>query len=156
MPLASFLDGYGGYARRRREKQPGSSTNSNSASWKAGTESRKANRNSAFPAAGSATRLRSAANENSAFPGAENEPGISQPMRSTPVEHPQTFLRPQHSQSPSLRTNRNSERRSRPDHPEIRGLYKPAQHSIRQDTLSSIHRDSSGSGLSSPAPQRPH
>ena len=37
------------------------------------------------------------------------------------------------------------------------GVYKPAQHSIRQDTLTSIHRDSfSGSGLFSPALQRPH
>ena len=78
-------------------------------------------------------------------------------MRSTPVEHPQTFLRPQHSQFPSLRTTKNSERRSRLDHPEIRWVYKPAQHSIRQDTLTSIHLGSfSGSDLSSPALQRLH
>ena len=73
------------------------------------------------------------------------------------MEHPQTFLRQQHSQFPSLRTNRNSEHRSRLDHPEIRGVYKPVQHSIRQETLTSIYQDSfSGSGLSSPALQRPH
>ena len=119
--------------RRRRGKQSASSANENSAP-------------------STVTRPRSTANRNSPIPG--NQPGISQPMRSTPVEHPQTFLRPQHSQSPSLRTNRNSERRSRLDHPEIRGVYKPAQHSISQDTLTSIHRGYfSGSDLSSPALQ---
>ena len=58
------------------------------------------------------------ANRNSPIPG--NQPRISQPMRSTPVEHPQTFLRPQHSHFPNLRANENAERRSRLDHPEIR------------------------------------
>ena len=73
------------------------------------------------------------------------------------MKHPQTFQHSQHPQHPRSTANRNSECRSRLDHPEIRGVYKPAQHSIRQDTLSSIHRDSfSGSGLSSPPPQRPH
>ena len=105
--------------RLRRGKQPGSSTNDNSASWKTGTGSRTANRNSAlkgtasatrprstandnsaFPEAGSATRPRSMANANSAFPGAGNRPGIGRSMRSTPKEHPWTLLRPQHSQSP--------------------------------------------------------
>ena len=43
------------------------------------------------------------------------------------------------------------------DHPEFRGVYKPAKHSIQQDYHSSIRRDSfSGSGLSSPALQRSH
>ena len=122
--------------RHRRGKQSASSANENSA-----------------PSA--VTQPRSTANRNSPIPG--NQPGISQPMRSTTVEHPQTFLRPQHSQFPSLRTNRNSERRSCLDHPEIQGVYKPTQHSIRQHTLTSIYRDSfSGSGLSSPALQRPH
>ena len=104
---------------RHRETQPGSSTNDNSEFWKTGTGSRTANRNSvfqgtgsatrprstandnsAFPEAGSATRPRSTANDNSAFPGAGNQPGISRSMRSTPMERPLTFLRPQHSQSP--------------------------------------------------------
>ena len=74
-----------------------------------------------------------------------------------PVEHPLTFLRPQHSQSPRFSANENIERRFDPDHPEIRGVYKPAQHNIQQDYHTSIHRFSfSGSGLSSPALQRSH
>ena len=73
------------------------------------------------------------------------------------MKHPQTFQPSQHPQNPRSTTNENAERQPRLDHPEIRGVYKPAQHSIRQDTLTSIHRDSfSGSGLSSPALQRPH
>ena len=73
------------------------------------------------------------------------------------MKHPQTFQYSQHPQYPRSTANRNSEHRSRLDHPEIRGVYKPAQHSMRQDTLTSIHRGSfSGSGLSSPALQRPH
>ena len=72
-------------------------------------------------------------------------------------KHPQTFQPSQHPQHPRSTTNENSERRSRLDHPEIRGVYKPAQHSIRQDTLTSIHRGSfSGSDISSPALQRLH
>ena len=150
-----------------------SSTYDNSAFWKTGTESRTANRNSAFqgtgsatrprstandnsafPEAGSATRSRSTANDNSAFPGAGNRPGISRSMRSIPVEHPLTFLRPQHSQFPRIWTNQNSERRFDPDHPEFRGVYKPPQPSIQQDTANRLRRDSfSGSGLSSSALQ---
>ena len=76
---------------------------------------------------------------------------------SAPVEHPLTFLRPQHSQSPKFSTNENTERRFDQGHPEIRGVYKPAQHSFQQDYHTSIHQDSfSGSGLSSPALQRSH
>ena len=76
-------------------------------------------------------------------------------MRSTPVEHPRIFLRPQHPQPPRFWTNHNSERRFDPDHPEFRGVYKPAQPSIQQDYTNRFRRDSfSGSGLSSPALQR--
>ena len=157
--------------RRRKERQPGSSANQNLPSWKTGIGSRTANRNlafqgtssatlprstandnSAFPEAGSATRPRSTANDNSPF--TENRPGIGQSMRSTPVEHPLTFLCPQHSQSPRIWTNHNSERRFDPDYPEFRGVYKPAQPSIQQDSAHRLRRDSfSGSGLSSPALQ---
>ena len=71
------------------------------------------------------------------------------------MEHPLTFLRPQHSQSPRIWTNHNSERRSDPDRSEFRGVYKPVQPSILQDSTIRSRRDSfSGSGLSSPAPQR--
>ena len=162
--------------RRRREKQPGSFTNDNSAFWKTGTGSWTANRNSAFQGtgsatwprstandnsafleAGSATRPRSTANDNSSFPGAGNRPGISRSMRSTPVEHPLTLLHPQHSQFPRIWTNQNSERRFDPDHPEFWGVYKPAQPSIQQDSANRLRRASfSGSGLSSTALQRSH
>ena len=75
--------------------------NINSASQEIGSVTRPgstANHNSAFQEAGSATRLRSMANYNSPLTG--NRPGISGSVRSTPVEHPLTFLRPEHSQSP--------------------------------------------------------
>ena len=75
-------------------------------------------------------------------------------MKSTPVEHPRTFLRPQH---PQFWTNHNSGRRFDQDHPEFRGVYKPAQSSIQQDSALRSRRDSfSGSGLSSPALRRSH
>ena len=106
--------------RRRKERQPGSTTNQNSPSWKAGSRTQcapTANRNSASQEIGSATRPRSTANHNSAFqeadsetrprstandnsPLAGNRPGISGSRKSTPVEHPRTFLRPQHPQHP--------------------------------------------------------
>ena len=74
-----------------------------------------------------------------------------------PVEDPLTFLRPQHSQSPRIWTNHNSELRSDPDHSEFRGVYKPVQPSFQQDYTNRSRRDSfSGSGLSSPALQRTH
>ena len=139
--------------RRRKERHLGSTTNQNSPYWKAarrtqcartanrnsasqeiGSATRPgstANHNSAFQEAGSATRPRSTASDNSLLTG--NRPGISGLVRSTPVEHPLTFLHPQHSQSPRFWTNQNSERRFDPDHPEFRGVYKPAQPSIQQD-----------------------
>ena len=144
--------------RWRRERQPELSTNENAASRVAGPATQlrpAANQNSARPSSSSATRPRSAANRNSPLPG--QRPGTSRSSMSAPVEHPLTFLRPQHSQSPRFSANENAERRFDPDHPEIRGVYKPAQHSIQQDYHTSIHRDSfSGSGLSSPALQRSH
>ena len=109
--------------RRRKERQPRSTTNQNSSSWKAGsrtqcvpTDNRNsasqkigsaANHNSAFQEADSATRLRSTANDNPLLAG--NRPGISGSRKSTPVEHPRTFLRPQHPQHPRFWTNQNSE-----------------------------------------------
>ena len=93
------------------------------------------------------TRLRSTANDNSPLTG--NQPGSRRSRKSTLVEHPRTFLRPQH---PRFWTNQNSERRFDPDHPEFRGVYKPVQPSIKQDYTNRSHRDSfSGSDLSSPA-----
>ena len=114
-----------------------------------------ANDNSAFQEAGSATRPRSMTNDNSPLPG--NRPGIGGAVRSTTVENPLTFLLPQHSQSPRIWTNQNSECRFNPDHSEFWGVYKPAQPSIQQDSTIRSRRDSfSGSGLSSPALQRFH
>ena len=146
------------WPRRRREKKPGSSTNENSVSSEADPVTQPvsaANRNSAFQEAPEATRPRSTANRNLPFAG--NRPGTSGSSRSTPVEHPQTFLRPQHPQHPRFWTNQNPERQFYPDHPEFRGVYKLAQPSIQQDSAHRLRRDSfSGSGLSSPALQRSH
>ena len=124
--------------RRHRKRQPAAA----------------ANENSSRLASSTATRPKSTASRNSPIPG--NQPGISQPMRSTPVEHPQTFLCPQHSQFPNLRTNENAEPRSHLDHPEIQGVYKPARIDPRQDSTANCQRDNfSGFGLSSPALQQP-
>ena len=72
------------------------------------------------------------------------------------MKHPQTFQYSQQPQHPKSTANRNSESRSRLDHPEIRGVYKPAQHSLNQDSPASRLRDSfSGFCLSSPALQQP-
>ena len=144
--------------RRRKERQPGSTANQNSPSWKAGSGTQcapTANGNLAFREIGSATRSGSPANHSSPLVG--NQPGISGSMRSTPVEHPRTFLHPQHPQHPRFWANHNSGCRLDPNHPEFRGVYKPAQPSIQQDSTIRSHRDSfSGSGLSSPALQRSH
>ena len=112
------------------------------------------NETSAPADSSSATRPRSTANRNSPFPGPR--PGTSRSPKSALVKHPQTFQHSQHPQHPRSTANGNAERRSRLDHPEIRGVYKPAQHSIRQDTPGSCLRDTfSGFGLSSPALQQP-
>ena len=116
---------------RIRKKQSASSSNENAAFRVADPVTPlgpSANENSASSAV---TRPRSTANRNSPFPG--SQPGTSQPPRSALKKHPQTFQPSQHPQHPRSTTNENSERRSRLDHPEIRGVYKPAQHSIRQD-----------------------
>ena len=96
--------------RRRRKRQPAAAAaNENSSRW----------------ASSVATWLRPTANRNSPIPG--NQPGIGQPIRSTPVEHSQSFTSPSLSQHPIPAANRNSDRPSRLDHPEIRGVYKPAR-----------------------------
>ena len=142
-------------SRRRRGKQSASLANENSASRVADPATPlgpSANENSASSAV---TRPRSTANRNSSFPGPQ--PGTSRSLRSALMKHPQTFQPSQPSQHPKSTTNENAERQPHLDHPEIWVVYKPPQHSIRQDTLTSIHWDSfSGSGLSSPVLQRPH
>ena len=77
-----------------------------------------------------------------------------------PVEHPLTFLcpqHPQHPQHPRLTANQNSRCRFDPDHSESGRLFKPARSSIQQDSALRSRRDSFyGSGFSSPALQRSH
>ena len=71
-------------------------------------------------------------------------------------KHPQNFTSSPLSQHPLSAANRNAERRSRLDHPEIRGVYKPARNDPRQDSTANRQRDNfSGFGLSSPALQQP-
>ena len=77
-------------------------------------------------------------------------------MRSTPVEHSQSFTSPSLSQHPIPTANQNSGSASRHDHSDIWGLYKPAQTYPRQDLTATHSRDNiSGFGLSSPALQQP-
>ena len=115
--------------RRRRGKQPASSTNGNAAPRVADPATPlgpSANENSPRLASSAATRPGSTANRNSPFPGPQ--PGTSQSPRSALVKNHQSFQYSQHPQHP----NRNSDRQSRLDHPEIRGVYKPARNSISQ------------------------
>ena len=121
--------------RQRRERQPGLSPNRNSASRVAGPATQlksTTNGNSARPSSSTATQPRSAANENFPLPG--QRPGTSRPTMSAPVEHPQTFLHPQH---PRLSANQNAGRQFVPDHPETGGYINrpstalPLQHSLR-------------------------
>ena len=117
-------------------------------------EAASANENSSRLAPSTATRPRSTANRNSPIPG--SQPGISQPMRSTQMEHPCFFTSSLLSQPPIPAANQNTEHRSRLDHPEIRGVYKPARNDPRQDlTATHLRENISGSGLSSPALQQP-
>ena len=143
--------------RRRTGKQPAFSANENSAFHvvdPATPLGPSANENSAHADPSSATRAKSTANRNSPFPGPW--PGTSRSPRSALMKHPQSFKGSQHPQYPRSTANRNSERRSRLDHSEIWGVYKPAQHSIRQDSPASRLRDTfSRFGLSSHALQQP-
>ena len=123
------------WPRQRREKQPAIPANQNSASRMADPATPlgpSASRNSAHLGLSSATRPRSTTNRNSPLPG--QQPGTSRSPMSASVKHPQTFLCPQHPQHPRLTANQNAKRRFGLDHPEIRGVYKPAQPSIHTIT----------------------
>ena len=77
-------------------------------------------------------------------------------MRSTPVKHPLSFTSPL-SQPPISAANQNGERAPCQDHYENLGLYKPAPTDSRQDLTATQPRvNSSGFGLSSPAPKQPY
>ena len=145
------------WPRRHRGKHPAFSANQNSAPRvvdPATPLGPSANEYSARAGSSSATRPRSTANGNSPFPG--HRPGTSRSPKNSSVKHPQTFQHSQHPQHPRSTANENRERRFRLDHPEIRWVYKLAQHCIRQDTQANRHRDNfSGSGFSSPALQQP-
>ena len=78
-------------------------------------------------------------------------------MRSTPVEHHQSFHSSHLTQPPIPATNQNSEHSFGLDRCEFSGLYKPAQTNPRQDLTATHSRvNSSGFGLSSPAPKQPY
>ena len=72
------------------------------------------------------------------------------------MKHPQSFTSSPLSQHPLSAANRNADRQSRLDHPEIRGAYKLARNHPRQNSTANRQRDNfSGFGLSSPAIQQP-
>ena len=72
------------------------------------------------------------------------------------MKHPSSFTSSPVTQHPISSANENSERRSRRDHPERRGVYKSAQTNPSQDLTATHFRDNiSGFGLSSPALQQP-
>ena len=72
------------------------------------------------------------------------------------MKHPQSFTSSPLSQHPLSAANRNADLRSRLDHHEIQGVYKPARNDARQDSTANRQRDNfSGFGLSSPALQQP-
>ena len=113
-----------------------------------------ANENSPRLPPSAVTRLRSTANRNSPFPGPQ--PGISRSSRSAFLKHPQSFQSSPLSQHPVPAANQNRDRPFFLDHPEIRGVYKPARIDPRQDSTANRQRDNfSGFGLSSPALQQP-
>ena len=104
-------------------------------------DARWANDNSASR---SATRPSSAAND-------------PQKRRRTPVEHLQSFHFSHLTQPPIPATNENSERSFGLDRCEFSGIYKLAQTNPRQDLTATHSRvNSSGFGLSSPAPKQPY
>ena len=143
--------------RRRGRKQPATSANENLASRVADPATPlgpSAKENSPRLPSSAATRPRSPANRNSPLPGPQ--PGINRSPRSAFVKHPQSFQSSHLSQHPRSTTNQNQDRQFRLDHPEIRGVYKPARIDPRQDSPASRLRDTfSGFGLSSPALQQP-
>ena len=100
------------HRRKRRTEATANENSAPSAADLATPPTLSANSNSACWAPRAATQPRSSAND---LPG--GQPGT----RSTPVKHPQSFTSSPLSQHPLSAANRNTERRSRLDHPEIRG-----------------------------------
>ena len=130
-------------SRIRRRRKNNRSANQNSARRSAAPvtlDDRWPNRNSASQRA---TRPNSTAND-------------PQEMRSTSVYLSPSFHSSHLPQPPIPAANENSEHRFGLDHCEFSGLYKPAQIDPRQDLTATPTRvNSSGFGLSSPAPKQP-
>ena len=130
-------------SRRRRRRKASKSANQNAALCSAAPvtpDDRWANRNAASPRA---TRPKSAAND-------------PQEMRSTPVYSSPSFHSSHVSQPPIPAANENAGFPFDLDRCEFSGLYKPAQIDPRQDLTATPTRvNSSGLGLSSPAPKQP-
>ena len=73
------------------------------------------------------------------------------------MKHPLSFTSSPLSQPPISAANQNEECASCQDHSENLGLYKPAPTDRRQDLAATQPRvNSSGFGLSSPAPKQPY
>ena len=129
-------------SRRRRRRKATRTANQNAAHRSAGPvtpDDRWTNDNSASQRV---TRPKSAAND---LP----------KMRSTTVEHLQSFNSSHLTQPAIPATNENSEHSFGLDCCEFSGLYKPAQINPRQDLTATHSRvNSSGFGLSSPAPKQ--
>ena len=130
-------------SRRRRRRKAARTANQNSAVHPADPmtpDERWTNRNSASQRA---TRPKSAAND---LP----------EMKSTSVEHLQSFHSSRLLQPPIPATNENSGRSFCLDHREFSGLYKPAPADPRQDSTATHSRfNSSGFVLSSPSLLQP-
>ena len=120
---------------------------------------RRANQNAARPSAAPVTSDDRRTNDNSASQRVTRPKSAANDlpeMRSTPVEHLQSFHSSHLTQPPIPATNENSEHSFGLDRCEFSGLYKPAQINPRQDLTATHSRvNSSGFGLSSPAPKQP-
>ena len=130
-------------SRRRRKRRTNRAANQNSALRSADPvtpDERWANENSASQRA---TRPKSAAND------------LSE-MKSTPVEHHQSFHSSHLTQLPIPAANKNSEHSFGLDRCGFSGLYKPAPADPRQDSTDTLTKDNiSGFGLSSPSLPQP-
>ena len=131
-------------SRRSKRRKASRTANQNAARRSAAPvtpDDRWTNRNSASQRA---TRPKSAAND-------------PQEMSSTTVYRPPSFHSSHVSQPPIPAANENAGSSFDLDRCEFSGLYKPAQINPRQDlTATSTRVNSSGFGISSPAPKQPY
>ena len=120
---------------------------------------RTANQNAVLCSADPVTPVERWTNDNSASQRATRPKSAANDlleMKSTPVEHLQSFHSSHLTQPPVPATNENSERSFGLDRCEFSGLYKPAPADPRQDSTASHSRvNNSGFGLSSPSLLQP-